>query len=73
MSYELQIKLREDPKYKKYLRENSIWYKRLIRHPESFQEFKEAMRRDYHLRPSDRFSQAMDTFDIITNLLKNMV
>ena len=40
MSYELQLKMKENPLYKKYLRENSLWYKKLIRNPSLFNEFK---------------------------------
>ena len=73
MSYELQIKLNENPLYKKYLRENSIWYKRLIRNPASFSEFKEEMRATYKLRTSDKVERALDTLNFVSNLFSSMV
>ena len=73
MPFELQLKLKENPLYTKYLREHSIWYKKLIRNPESFKEFREAMRKDYGLRPSDKMNKAMDAFNLVSNLLSSMV
>lgn len=73
MSYELQLKLKENPLYKKYLRENSIWYKKLIRNPNLFNEFKEEMRATYKLRTSDKVDRALDALNFISNLFSSMV
>ncbi len=73
MSYELQMKLKENPLYIRYLREHSIWYKKLIRNPSSFSEFREEMRENYHLRPTDKINKALDAFTIFSNLMNNMV
>ncbi len=72
MPYELQLKLKENPLYKKYLRENSIWYKRLIRDPSSFSLFREAMRKDYQLRPTDKLNKAMDAITFFSQLMSAM-
>lgn len=73
MSYELQLKLKENPLYIKYLRENSIWYKRLIRNPNAFSEFREEMRAAYKLRTEDRVERVLDTMNILSNLFSSMV
>lgn len=72
MPYELQLKLKENPLYKKYLRENSIWYKRLIRDPSSFSLFRESMRKDYQLRPTDKLNKAMDAITFFSQLMSAM-
>ena len=73
MSYELQLKLKENPLYKQYLREHSVWYKKLIRNPNLFKEFQEEMKAAYKLRPVDRLDKALDAFNLISNLMSNMV
>lgn len=73
MSYELQLRMKENPLYKKYLRENSIWYKKLIRDPSLFSEFKEEMRKTYKLRTSDKVDRALDALNFVSNLFASMV
>ncbi len=73
MPLEVQFNLKQDPLYIKYLREHNIWYKRLIRDPSSFKQFKEEMRAAYQLRPSDKFNKMVDTLNVISNLLSSMV
>ncbi len=73
MRYELQLELRSNPLYKKYLREHSAWYKTLIRHPESFKEFQEEMKAAYKLRASDRLDKALDALNFLSNLMSSMV
>ncbi len=73
MPFEIQIKLRENPLYIKYLRENNIWYKKLIRHPEMFNEFVNEMKAKYKLRTSDKIEKIADTLDIVSNLFNNMI
>jgi hypothetical protein len=73
MPLEIQMRLRENPLYIKYLRENSSWYKKLIRNPNSFNEFKDEMRIEYKLRPIDKISKTVDTLNIVTNIFNNML
>ena len=39
MQLGLQFKIRANPTYQRFLRENSHWYKILNRHPELFNHF----------------------------------
>ena len=72
MSLELQFKIKSNPNYLKYLRENSSWYKELNRDSSSFTLFEEKMREDYHLRPVDRFSRVIDTIDMLQTVLSSL-
>ncbi len=73
MPLEIQMKLRENPLYVKFLRENNIWYKLLIRNPSLFNKFVEEMRIKYKLRTSDKLEKLSDTIDIVSNLFNSMV
>ena len=71
MSIETQIKLKSNINYLKFLRENSHWYKYLNRSNQYFKDFEEEMKTTYKLRPSDRISKAIDTFDMIQTILSS--
>ncbi len=73
MPLEIQFRLRENPLYIKYLRENNIWYKRLIREPQSFNIFVEEMKTKYKLRTSDKINKVVDTLDVVSNLFSSMI
>jgi len=72
MSLELQFKLKNDPNYLKYLRENSNWYKYLNRDNAYFEKFVEEVKTAYKLRPVDRISKAISTFDMVSTLLSSL-
>ena len=69
MSIETQIKLKSNINYLKFLRENSYWYKYLNRSNQFFKDFENEMKITYKLRPTDRISKAIDTFDMIQTIL----
>jgi hypothetical protein len=73
MPLEIQMKLRESPMYKTYLRSNSAWYKKLIRDPNLFKEFLSEMKTNYQLRPIDKLSKTIDALGVISNLFNNML
>lgn len=73
MPLEIQFKLRENPLYIRFLRENNIWYKRLIRDPNSFKVFIEEMKVKYKLRTTDKINKVVDTIDVVSNLFNNML
>ncbi len=73
MPLEVQFALKRNPLYIKYLRENNIWYKRLIRDPSQFKNFHEEMRIKYKLRPSDKINKVIDTMNLVSNLFSSMV
>ncbi len=69
MSIETQFRLVNNSNYIKYLRENSHWYKYLNRSNNFFKDFDNEMKINYKLRPTDRISKAIDTFDMIQTVL----
>lgn len=69
MTLELQFKIKNNPYYLKYLRENSIWYKKLNREPETFKIFEEEVKDRYELRPSYKISKALDAINTFQNVL----
>lgn len=73
MPLEIQFKLKENPLYIKYIRENNIWYKKLMRDPSLFDEFILEMKTKYKLRTTDKINKVFDTIDIVSNLFNNMV
>lgn len=72
MRLDIQIKLKNNPNYLKYLRENSYWYKRLNRNPNLFKEFEEEVKEKYKLRPTDKIGKTLDTIEMIQTILSSI-
>lgn len=72
MNLDIQFKLKNNPLYIKYLRENSHWYKVLNREPNSFKLFEEELKVNYKLRPSDRLSQALDYIEMFETIMSTL-
>lgn len=71
MSLEVQFKIKNNPNNLRFLRENSHWYKYLNRDSNNLKIFEEEVKTSYKLRPTDRISKALDTFDMIQSLLSS--
>lgn len=69
MNFNTQNLLKTDIKYTKYLRENSHWYKILNRDPTMIKQMIEEMKERYSLRPTDKISNIIDTFDLISKFM----
>jgi hypothetical protein len=72
MTLDIQFKLKSNPYYIQYLRENSYWYKILNRNPSMFNKFTEEVKREYHLRTSDKISKTLSTLEMLTNVVSNL-
>lgn len=72
MNLDVQFKLKSNPNYIKYLRENSYWYKILNRNPEMFQNFENEVKEKYKLRPSDKITKALEMIEIFQNVITNL-
>jgi len=72
MNLDIQFKLKNNPLYIKYLRENSYWYKMLNRDPNAFKKFEEELKINYKLRPSDRISQALDYIEMFETIVSTL-
>ena len=63
------LELKKDPKMWSLLKYNSYWYKDLNRSFTNVKAYKEDMKNKYHLRPTDKISDAIDNIDLISNVL----
>ncbi len=68
MNIDIQYKIKSNKYYLRYLRENSNWYKYLNRDPNNFKLFEEEVKNVYKLRPTDKISRAIDTFEMLQTL-----
>lgn len=68
MSLDLQFRIKNNPNYLKYIREHSIWYKWLNRDASLFPRFEEEVKEKYGLRPSDRITKALETFELLQHI-----
>lgn len=72
MSIQVQYQIKNNPKYLRYLKEHSYWYKDLNRHPDNFKRFEEEVKTVYQLRPADRISKMLDTMDMVGTILSTL-
>ncbi len=72
MSLEIQFKLKNNPPYLQYLRDNSYWYRILNRNPNLFSAFEEEVKEKYKLRPTDRISKALDMIELLQNVMSTL-
>lgn len=68
MRYEIKEKLYSDPNNIKYLRENSLWYKRLSRR-EPIENMINEMKERYGLRFRDKVEKVSTGMDLINAFL----
>ena len=66
---EVKEKLDKEPRFKKYLRENSNWYTELNRDPSSYDKFVKEMKKKYKLRTIDKVDNFVDTVDLVTKII----
>lgn len=64
MKYETKMKIYNNPNLLKYLRENSVWYKRLNR-DESIIIMEEEMKEKYGLRMKDKVDKIGTGIDLL--------
>ncbi len=69
MTYDLQHKINNDINLKKFLRENSYWYKELNRNELSFKPFVEDMKVKYKLTPGDKINRTIENINMIQSFL----
>ena len=72
MTLDLQFKLKSNPLYIKDLHENSHWYKILNRDPDMFDNFIEELKVNYKLRPTDRISKVLNTFEMVSSIISSL-
>ena len=66
------FKIKNNPNYLRYIRENSYWYKILNRDSNMFKQFVQEVNREYHLRTSDKISKALTTIEMLSSVVSNL-
>ena len=69
MRYDIYYKINNDINLKRFLRENSYWYKELNRNPNSFKYFVEDMKVKYKLTTTDKINRTIDNINMISTFL----
>ena len=69
MSYDIWYKINSDIKLKRFIRENSYWYKELNRNPNSFKYFVNDMKKKYKLTVEDKINRTIDNINMISSFL----
>lgn len=70
MSYDIYYKIHNDLNLKRFLRENSNWYKRLNRSSDSFPYFVEEMKVKYKLTTGDKINRTIDNIGMLQSFLE---
>ena len=69
MLYDIQYIINKDINLKKFLRENSYWYKYLNRNSNSFKYFVEDMNIKYKLTPVDKLNKTINNINMLQTFL----
>ena len=72
MTLEIQFKLKNNPNYLKYLRQNSFWYKYLNRDPENYKFFAEKVKKDYKLTKADKIIRTLETIEMMEKVIATL-
>ena len=69
MDIRIKLFLDSNPEYKRYIRNNSYWYKTLIRNPEMIDVFISEVKDKYKLRTTDKINNLMDKIDMVSKFI----
>jgi len=72
MKTDIQLKIKNNENYLRYLRENSYWYKYLNRNPNSFKTFEAEVKEKYKLTGVDKISRTLDTISMIEKVISTL-
>lgn len=70
MTIEIQLKIDNDQRLKRFIRENPIWYKKLNRNPDLFNEFVLDMKDKYKLKTSDKINKTLNSISMMQTFLE---
>ncbi len=72
MELSLQIKLKDNPKYYQFLKENSQWIKTLNRNASNYTKFETEMKKLYKIRTTDKINEVIDNIDLISTIISSL-
>lgn len=61
-------KINSDPKMKKYLNDNSYWYKELNRTPKNFEKFQKSYKDNKKQERQNKVSEVVETLDTVNTI-----
>ena len=70
MTYNLQNKINSDINLKRFLRENSYWYKILNRNENAFNDFINELKVKYKLTTTDKINRTIDGIGMLQSFLE---
>ena len=70
MQLGIKITILQNPDLKRYLKENSYWYKYLNRDPSYLKIMNDEMKKRYKLTPSDKLEKLNNNINIASEVLK---
>lgn len=70
MTLDLQFKIKNNPNYVRFIRENSIWYKILNRNPLEFKNFEAEVKNKYKLNTSDKLNKMIEDIDMLQKFIE---
>ena len=69
MDIETQVKIRNNPYLYRYLRENSSWYKKLNRDPNSIKQLEDEMKSAYKLNLTDKIDNINHKIEMVRTFM----
>ncbi len=69
MKLDVMLRINQDIRQKKFLRENSYWYKYLNRDSTYYRDFLDDMKDKYKLKPTDKLNKIMDDIEMVRTFL----
>ena len=69
MNYDIQNRIHNDINLKRFIRENSYWYKELNRNSNNFSYFVDDMKVKYKLTTGDKINRTIDNISMISSFL----
>lgn len=69
MAYDVWYKINSDINLKRFIRENSYWYKELNRNPNNFKYFVNEMKIKYKLTVTDKINRTIDNINMVSSFL----
>lgn len=70
MILDIQYKIKNNPNYIRFIRENSIWYKILNRNPLEFKNFELEVKNKYKLNTSDKLNKMIEDIDMLQKFIE---
>lgn len=70
MSIDIIMRINNDPLQKRFLRENSYWYKYLNRNALYYKDFINDMKNKYKLTPQDKLNKVIDNINMLNTFLE---